>query len=242
MLARDQVIHDIIMRWLYTLHLRAPGATVLLVANKCDRAVKGAAETVRMVERRVIIMLQEWKDRRGLRQNSGMDGFDDRVFRHGNTSAEVNVLEGSSIISCDNYDGIPTLIERILAQCVSSIEVPPAWELALEVINALRCKRSPMRAAFDYIQLPVLVQNDDACWSRSFITKEELSSIWKSVVGKAKDEMLRTNRSGMSRLWQDVVRRVIEGISPTDNEAAVSNPDSALEGALQIRWVDNKQP
>lgn len=237
----DQVIHDIIMRWLYTLHLRAPGATVLLVANKCDRVVKNAAEIARMVEKRVRTMLQDWKARRGLGPIFQETGQTHSSSSSGqsvkNSCTDVNLLNGSSLISCENYAGIQELIERVLVQCVSSIEVPPAWELALEFISALRCKRPPVRAILEYLQLPVIEEDVDACWSGSFITKEELNGMWKSVVGKANDEMLRTSESGLSRLWQDFVRRLTGGIDSADNDIDISNSDSALEGALQIRWV-----
>lgn len=55
------------MRWLYTLHLRAPGGTVILVANKCDMAINNAVELSQNVSR-IRILLQNWKDRRGFDQ------------------------------------------------------------------------------------------------------------------------------------------------------------------------------
>lgn len=236
--SRDQVIHDIIMRWLYTLHLRAPGATVLLVANKCE-IVNNAAEITQMVEKHVRILLQDWKTRRGLSQPLQEIG---QIHSSSGQSVEnsckdVNLLNGSSLISCESYAGISALIKRVLAQCVSSIEVPPAWELALEFISALRCKRPPVRAALEYLQLPVIEEDVGAGWSGSFITKEELNGMWKNVVGKANDEMLRTSEIGVSRLWQDFVRRLTGVVDSGDNDSDVSNSDSALEGALQIRWV-----
>ena len=230
---RYQAIHDIIMRWLYTLHLRAPGATVLLVANKIDLAVDDAAETVRRVEKRVRIKLQEWKDRRGPGQSSNEYGH---ASPH--KSTEINLLKGSSLVSCDNFDGISTLIKRILDQYVSPIEVPPSWELAMEFINALRGQRSPVHACLEYLKLPVTGENVGTEWWGTFITKEELSSMWRNVVGKAKGEMLQTSKSGMSRPWENLVTRVTGGLSEGGNDAAVNNSDSALEGALQIRWVN----
>lgn len=64
------------MRWLYSLHLRVPGSTVLLVANQCDGAldskVAGSAssgqhfvETAIFVEKRARELLKEWQGRRG---------------------------------------------------------------------------------------------------------------------------------------------------------------------------------
>lgn len=68
------------MRWLYALHLRAPGSTVLLVANQCDGAldaeVAGSATggerlvaTATLVEKRVRELLKEWQGRRGVLGN-----------------------------------------------------------------------------------------------------------------------------------------------------------------------------
>lgn len=228
-----------IMRWLYTIHLRTPGATVLLVANKCDRAVNDVAETAQRVERRVTTLLQQWKDRRGLGQNSGEYGFafEDFDFRRDKNNAEISMLKGSSLISCDDYEGIPALIGRILQQTVSSIEVPPAWELALETINALRCKCPPVFAALKHLQLPATIENVDACWSGPFITKEELIRLWRNVVGTIKDEIHRTAKDGVFRLWQDIMERFTCGVSRTTTELTDFNSDSALEGALWIRWV-----
>ena len=217
------------MRWLFTLQLRAPGATVLLVANKIDMAVNDAAETASRVEKRVRIMLQEWKDRRGLGQNV--------EYRREGNNTQVVLLEQSSLISCDNYNGIPSLIARVLKQCASSIEVPPAWELALEFINALRCKHPPERACLEYLQLPVIGENVGTEWSDSFITKAELSKMWRGVVGKVQEKMSQSSKGGLYRFWQDVVGRITDGTSGIGNEAAVYNSDSALEGALRIRWV-----
>jgi len=68
------------MRWLYSLNLRAPGSTVLLVANQCDRkeanGVEGPAieastadregfvATANLVEERVREMLTDWHHER----------------------------------------------------------------------------------------------------------------------------------------------------------------------------------
>lgn len=78
---REQVIFEDIMRWLYSLHLRAPGSTAMLVANHCDGMGVGDLEsasvgsttngedfarTAGLVEEHVRKLLKEWRDRRGI--------------------------------------------------------------------------------------------------------------------------------------------------------------------------------
>lgn len=198
-----QEIRDMIMRWLYTIHLRAPGATVMLVANKCDEAIDDIEKTTKMVEKRVSIMLQDWKDRRG---NNGLKAV-----------KEVKLLSGLIPISCHDYTGIPDLIDRIKRQGATKIDVPPAWELALNVIDALRCRRSPVNTAREHLGLPITVSSIDAEQSGPFISREELSNLWQSIVKEVGDE-----------------------VRETKDRVAVCSPDSALEGAIWIRWVDNK--
>lgn len=72
------------MRWLYALHLRAPGSTVLLVANQCDNQCDGGLDSkvarcatggerfvavATLVEERVRELLRNWQDRRGVPGN-----------------------------------------------------------------------------------------------------------------------------------------------------------------------------
>lgn len=86
---RTQVIFDDIMRWLYSLHLRAPGSTVMLVANQCDGMGVGSSEsaavgsttncddfteTAGLVEGRVRELLKEWHDQRGILGNRQATG------------------------------------------------------------------------------------------------------------------------------------------------------------------------
>ncbi|CAN0387308.1 unnamed protein product, partial [Ascophyllum nodosum] len=98
--------------WLRTLHLRAPGATVMLVANKCDEELYLFAEMAGRVEKAARKAMMDWQhDVKG-----------------------VNLLEGVSHVSCKSYGGIETLVERVLEQGSTSIQVPPAWELALKVV------------------------------------------------------------------------------------------------------------
>lgn len=86
---RAQVIFDDIMRWLYSLHLRAPESNVMLVANQCDGTGVGNLEstvvgstpdgddfarTAGLVEGRVQELLKEWHDRRGILGNGQATG------------------------------------------------------------------------------------------------------------------------------------------------------------------------
>ncbi|CAM9253300.1 unnamed protein product, partial [Sphacelaria rigidula] len=105
----DEVIHEDIMRWLYYLYLRAPGSTVILVANKCDGSVDDFADTVKKVHIRVRDLLDEWHENRGLGgQCSG------RV-------TDLNILPRISRVSCDargspEASGLPVLVDLILKQ------------------------------------------------------------------------------------------------------------------------------
>ncbi|CBN78377.1 LRR-GTPase of the ROCO family, putative pseudogene (Partial), partial [Ectocarpus siliculosus] len=61
----DEVVSQDIMRWLYALDLRAPGSTVILVANKCDGSIEGFSGTAAIVEKRVTVLRKEWLKGRG---------------------------------------------------------------------------------------------------------------------------------------------------------------------------------
>lgn len=186
------------MRWLYTLKLRAPTSTVILVANKRDTAFNAFAATASGVEQRVRNLLE----RQG--NNPGAN--------------EINLLEDVSCVSCHDYSGIEDLIRRIQSQSATSILVPPAWERALKMIDALRDGRSPSREARQHLNLPV---DEEVAERRAdtFVTKAELSRLWEGVIQNIADDIeARGNKLG-------------------DAEAAVlSNPKGALEGALWIRW------
>lgn len=187
-----------IMRWLYNLHLRAPGVTVILVANKCDKATDDVEETIRKVEKRVNLMLNDWKNRRGQKHPK-----------------EVNLLSDSFPVSCDNYTGITALINRINQHGATEIMVPPAWDLALHVVDALRHRRSPINAARRYMGSPVDDAAEGEMQSGSFIPRDDLSDLWSRIEGE-----------------------VTDGVREAKDGGAFNNWDSALEGALWIRWVD----
>ncbi len=85
--ATEQVIFENIMRWLYSLNLRAPGSTVLLVANQCDRKEtngmegpaieaseadrEGLVATANLVGERVRTKLADWHRQRASELLSG---------------------------------------------------------------------------------------------------------------------------------------------------------------------------
>ncbi|CBN74748.1 LRR-GTPase of the ROCO family, putative pseudogene [Ectocarpus siliculosus] len=198
----DKAIHDDIMRWLYYLYRRAPGSTVVLVANKCDGSIDKFAETTEKVQRRVRELVAVWHEARGLRGRS-----------KGHVT-DLTLLPGMSRVSCQEEgspeaSGLPALIALISRQAATAIHVPPAWDLALEVIGALRASCNPIAAARDKLGLPNPLPADGVAdvHAFAFISKDELSRKWRSVVDN------------------------LRGDVPA---ATISNWQSALEGALWI--------
>ena len=185
------------MRWLYTVHLRAPGATVILVANKCDASLTGFAETTERVEILVKRELKNWQSR-----------------RHSNVIS-ARLQDGVSRSSCVHDDGIARLVNRISQQDATSIQVPPAWDLALKVLDALRAGDDPLRAARAHLGLNVTtaaIGETIEIATKVFITKSQLLE-----------------------MWEGIVRQVSEELQSEKDMTAVSNPRSALNGALCIR-------
>lgn len=197
------------MRWLYTLNLRAPDSTVILVANKCDDSIDGFARTAARVEECARRKLKEWHTERrsDSQDNASMTG--------------VTLLEGVSRVSCLadgslEKSGLSALIDRVAEQASTSMAVPPAWDLALKVFDALRDGRDPKRVARDHLQLngPATAIDEYGTVGVRFLTREELSARWNDVV--------------------ESVRGDLQAIGRT---VAVFNKDSAFEGALWIRCV-----
>ena len=122
----------------------------------------------------------------------------------------VRLLKSVSRISCTSYGGIEELKERIFKQDAASIQVPPAWDLALEVVKALRTGGNPLRAARVHLGL-----NKD-------------NKIIKLVANPF------TTKGKLFKVWHDVVREV-SGELGDAKKTAVSKPDNALTGALWIR-------
>ncbi|CAN0200264.1 unnamed protein product, partial [Scytosiphon promiscuus] len=193
--ALDEVVREDIMRWLFVLHLRAPGCSVILVANKCDGSIEDFAATAERVEERARELLKTWqKDR----QIPGM--------------TEVALLPHPSRVSCDDGGGLSEMIDRVAAHGATSASVPPSWGLALAFLDALREKRAPLSAARKYLGLEARSEEADEDASPSlYMTKAALLKRWKGVVQGVTGEL----RSEVERM-------------------AVSDPESAIEGAVWI--------
>lgn len=189
------------MPWLYTLHLRSPDSTVMLIANHCDGPVGDFSETVETVVKRAQELLKVWQDSRG---------FPKRVNRRPTT---LNLLPHASLVSCYNGFGLSDLIDRVAGEGGTSISVPPAWDLALTIVDALRDKKAPLGAAREHLNLSS-TQKSVGSVPSLYIPKADLIRLWVSI-----SENLR--ESGELRSAAQL--------------AAVSDTDSALEGALWIR-------
>ncbi|CAM9525926.1 unnamed protein product [Scytosiphon promiscuus] len=203
----DEVIYEDIMRWLFTLHMRAPGCSVILVANKCDGSLEDFVDTAETVEARARELLKTWQEKRKI---PGM--------------TDVTLLRHPSRVSCRDGGGLSQVIDRVGNHGATSVSVPPSWGLALTFLDALRDKRSPLQAARKYLGLDARSEDthDDASPS-VFMTKAALLQRWMGVVQGVEGEL----RSEADKM-------------------AVSDPESALEGALwmsefagQIIVVDN---
>lgn len=187
------------MRWLYVLYLRAPGSTVILVANKCDGSIEGFTGTAAIVEERVTVLRKEWLEGRG--------------FSSTRMNTDITVLERPSLVSCRDGVGLQEMIDRIAAQGAVSVRVPPAWGLALTFLDALRDSRDPQQACRDCLGLGSRPKvGADSEPGSSFFSEKSLVEQWKGVVQNVEGEL----RSDAEKM-------------------AVSDPDSAIEGALWIR-------
>lgn len=222
------------MRWLFALHLRAPGCSVILVANKCDGSIEDFRATIVAVEECVTERLQEWKEQRqewNERQGGGpgdaprKDIFGNFVGRGGfenpfvgshiftSHNSEVSLSQTPSLVSCYDGGGLPEVIRRVADHGATAISVPPAWALALEFLGALRDKRSPLRAVRGYLGLDASSEElPEGASDASFTTEESLFERWKSIVLSVEGEL----QSAAAKM-------------------AVSDPGGALEGALWIR-------
>lgn len=236
-LAHVQIIMEDIMQWLFTLHLRAPGSTVMLVANKCDGRLDDFAGITNRVKKRATELLQDWQHQRGLQPTTlqptaAVDRGFNAVPQGGGSSiafpsvrrAELTVLLEPSLISClDDLSspqacGLSALIDRVAAQAATAVRVPPAWGLALEVIDALREKRDPLQAARAHVGVGATSPAPVASWG----------------AGQSEDSSF-ISREALVERWNSVVRHLEGELESPAEKMAVSNPDRALEGALWIR-------
>lgn len=175
------MLHQDILRWLFALHLRAPGCSVMLVANKCDGSIADFRATAEMVQARVTELLRKWNRRRG--------GLRYRPFTPPET--EVNLLPRPSLVSCRDGGGLPDMIGRVADHGAASMSVPPSWGLALEFLAALRKKRSPLRSAREYLGLDASSDNQrpEDVSEASLITKASLSKLWNDLVQRITGEL-----------------------------------------------------
>lgn len=144
--------------------------------------------------------------------------------------ANLSFLPGRNLISCQDYAGISELVRRISDFGSTSIEVPPSWDLALSVINALRNDRAPLSAASDHLGLSEMPPDTGikGTWTHTFVTKQELSREWQNLVSWVKPKLEARVRT-----------REEAETSDRGELAALSSPENALEGALWIRWGIN---
>lgn len=190
------------MSWLYALRLRAPDSTVILVANKCDGSVDAFSATVKAVSERVGELLQDWQDSRGI---------------HGQVpsrSTTLTLLPETSLVSCADGLGLSELIDRVAGQGGTSFSVPPAWDLALAVLDALRDNKAPLCVAREHLNLSPSSQSGADNVSNLFIPKRALIRQWQIV-------LRNLDKSGELR--------------SKEQQAVLKNPDSALTGSLEIR-------
>ncbi|CAM9890847.1 unnamed protein product [Ectocarpus fasciculatus] len=167
----DKVVSEDIMKWLYVLHLRAPGSTVLLVANKCDGSLQDFVGTAGAVEVSARRQLQEWQ-----------------VNRNKPGMTELSLLPRPSLVSCDDGGGLTEVIARVDAQSATSIVVPPSWGLALAFLDALRDSRDPEPAARRHLHLDFDAEVG-AAHASSFMTESTLFQRWNDTVKSVAGEL-----------------------------------------------------
>lgn len=176
---------------------------MLLVANKCDGPKDDFSETVHRVEERIHELLEDWQDNRGIPGQVMPD------------AATLNLLPRTSLVSCGDGSGLSQLVDRVAGQGGTSISVPPAWGLALTVLDALRDQKSALSAARQHLKLPSSSSQDRVDSTPSFyFSKEALRALWKHVLRS----LLQSGE-----------------LQSTAEKVAVSNPDNALKGAIWIR-------
>ena len=173
----------------------------MLVANKCDRSL--ASDFTRITERVETLvkkMLKEWKD-----------------HRNEPYVTEVVLLGGVSRISCKDYVGFVELVNRVLEQAATEIQLPPTWHLALVVVNALRDRISPLEAV------------------RRHVEQDETGVVGLKP-GHAGVNALMTKEE-MFHLWKEVIHTISSEVHTAGQTARISNWENALDGALWIRYV-----
>lgn len=189
----------------------------MLVANKCDGVIDEYSGIADKVEKRIQTLLGEWQRLRGF-DGRGKTDMTDQLW-----------LSGQNLTSCQNYSGITELVQRISDFGSTSIKVPPSWDLALAVVNALRIERTPLAAASEHLGLGQTSPKPSrkVKWAHKFVTRQELSCEWQSVVSWVRPKLeARVGAEALSN-GESYRRREL---------ASISRPESALEGALWVRW------
>lgn len=203
------------MPWLTILHLRAPKATVMLVANKCDGGIDDYSEIAGRVEERTGRLLKEWQDKRGLGDRGGL------------RLPSLSWVPGRNLVSCKDYGGVSELLKRIPACSSTSIEVPPSWDLALTVVDTLRENGSPFAAVNDHLMLHETPPDTCREWAQTCIPRQELSQEWHRVLSWIEPKLkARARTRALSKK---------ESVHEGEFAPVLSNPESAFNGALWIR-------
>lgn len=162
---------------------------MILVANKCDGSIDDFAESTERAQKRVSELLNVWHEARGL-----------RGWRKGRVP-DLTLLPGMSRVSCDGKgspeaSGLSALIALISHQAVVSMLVPPTWDLALKVFDALRDGLEPKQVARNYLQLDASAAVDrEGITGATFLTKNELFGRWIDVVESVRGELQATGRA-----------------------------------------------
>lgn len=173
----------------------------MLVANKCDKSAGDLSEIVQRAVTRVREVLSDWQSNRGI------------PGQVGNPIPTLNLLLLPSLVSCDDAFGLSDLIERIAGEGGTSISIPPAWDLALAVVDALRDKEEPLMSAREHLGLCSIA-----------VSSRHMPELFMS-------------RRALSQLWGDILEHLRDSseLRTAAQLAAVTNADSALKGALWIR-------
>lgn len=139
----------------------------------------------------------------------GMDGDGRERLPTLDLKAEISCL------SCQDGYGLPELIKRVSGQVSTSSIVPPSWKLVMVVIDALRDKTDPLQAAQASLDLRQTDVPCGDCGTSLLVRKETLVQRWQSIHNAL------GNASG--------------GPLSKEQKAALSDPESAIKGALWVR-------
>lgn len=184
----SQALVEEVMKWVTTLHIRAPGSSVILVGTHRDECEGGgwfARLLARLwrspsldsvtadVEESLKSAYHKWKKRR---QNDVM-----RPSRDDGVTVEEGVVLVSSLPEAPN-NGFSELQTRLKPNNSTTSHIPPSWRLALVVLDALRDGQDPVKAAkylLNIVQTPPPNAEDKRAW----ITVDLINVKWSDVQG-----------------------------------------------------------